>query len=176
VLVVFWSGLWASISLTNARACCTASTGSIGAGRGSFWRWPRQTDEDTRNVRRKQPIDPILCHFRWAGAAGEKSEDRRRAKKETSNIEHPTSKNQYLKGSRHRHWMFDVRCWMFDVEILRPSDFGLPSDFGFRSSGLPTCLPACLSRKYRKVITLGWPALRFISRARPAAATRRYAG
>jgi hypothetical protein len=67
-----------------------------------------------------------------------KGEDRRpkaerRAKKETSNIEHPTSNIQYLKGSRHRHWMFDVGCSMFDVEILRPSDFGLLSGFGFEA-------------------------------------------
>jgi hypothetical protein len=57
-------------------------------------------------------------------------EGRRRAKKETSNIQHPTSNIQYLKGSRHRHWMFDVGCSM-----LRSSGFRI-SAFGLRISGL----------------------------------------
>ena len=62
----------------------------------------------------------------------QKSEGRKKA--ERTNIQHPTSNIRYLKGSRHRHWMFDVRCWMFDVEILRPSELGLLSALGFRPS------------------------------------------
>ena len=80
----------------------------------------------------RRSIAPQGCSK--VGPGHSKPETRRPKEGEEGNIEHPTSNIQYLKGSRHRHWTFDVRCWMFDVEILQPSDFGLLSGFGLRSS------------------------------------------
>ena len=78
-----------------------------------------------------RPVEGRSC------SAALKSEDRnpkpeRRPKSEgrrisTSNIQHRTSNGGggCLSG---------IGCWMFDVEILRPSDFGPLSGFGLRSS------------------------------------------
>src|ERR1022692_1196085 len=35
----------------------------------------------------------------------------------TSNIEHPTTNIQWSRRFGSKHWMFDVRCWLLDVEF-----------------------------------------------------------